>query len=201
MRKGELINTLVSLGILILVAFLFTKFLSFHEQRSNGLDMVFNDPFYHLLKPADLSILIFSITYGSILLYTVMNFKTHGFALRAFVCYAFLLLLRIPSLTLLPLKVHPELIYLKDPFLNELVYPSRITNDLFFSGHVGLMCIFFLISRNRMVFLVLGIIVGISLIIQRVHYSIDVLAAIPFGWLAVKLADLTIRRAGMARIE
>jgi len=200
-RKRELTHTFLALGALILIAFLFTKFLSFHEQRSNQLGWVFNDPAYRLLKPSDLSVLIFSITYGAILLYTALNYKTHGFAIRAFVCYAFLLLLRIPSLSLVPLQVHPELIYLKDPFLNELVYPSRITNDLFFSGHVGLMCIFFLISGKRVVFLILGTVVGVSLVIQRVHYSIDVLAAIPFGWLAVKLADLTIQRLGMIRIE
>jgi membrane-associated phospholipid phosphatase len=200
-RKQEFINTFIVLGLLILVAFFFTRFLEFHEKRTNELALVFDDPAYHLLRPIDLSVLIFSLTYGSIVLYIALNYRTARFALRAILCYAFLLLLRIPTLTFVPLKVHPELIHLRDPFLNELVYPTRITNDLFFSGHVGLMCIFFLISRKRMVFLILGFFVGSSLIIQRVHYSIDVLAAIPFGWLAVKLADMTIQRTLLSRID
>ncbi|MFC2136330.1 phosphatase PAP2-related protein, partial [Bacteroidota bacterium] len=55
--------------------------------------------------------------------------------------------------------------------------------DLFFSGHTSTMFLLFLTagSKNlRMVFLLLTILVAFCVIIQHVHYSIDVIAA-PIG--------------------
>jgi hypothetical protein len=36
---------------------------------------------------------------------------------------------------------------------------------------------------------------------QRVHYSIDVIGAIPFAFLAVRLSDLLRYKMGMQRID
>ena len=193
--------TLLCLAILGLCAVGFTQFLAFHELSSQANGFVVNDPLFHWLPLFDNSIFIFSITYGSILLYAFMNYRSKGFAARAILSYAFVLLLRIQTLTLVSLKVHPDLIYLEDPFLNDLIYPSRITNDLFFSGHVALLCNFAQLSRYKLVFVVLTVILALLLLMQRVHYSIDVLGAIPFSFLAVRLSDLLLHKIGLKRID
>lgn len=89
------------------------------------------------------------------------------------------------TLSLIPLREPLDLIFLEDPFMNDLIYPRRIVRDLFFSGHTALIFSMFLLSGKKLVFLILTIIVGVSLMIQRVHFSIDVFAAIPFAYLAV----------------
>jgi membrane-associated phospholipid phosphatase len=96
-----------------------------------------------------------------------------------------ILLFRILTLSLVPLREPLDLIFLEDPFLNDLIYPGRIVRDLFFSGHTALIFSMFLLSGKKLIFLILTIIVGFSLMIQRVHFSIDVFAAIPFAYLAV----------------
>jgi hypothetical protein len=40
----------------------------------------------------------------------------------------------------------------------------------------------------------LTLLMGFFLMIQRIHYSIDVLAALPFAWLAVWLAGKFLER-------
>jgi hypothetical protein len=201
MIRTELKFTAFSLFVLAISAFVFTQFLFYHEISSNANGIIINDPLFHWLPLHDHSVLIFSVTYGSILVYFALNFKNPGFASRAILSYAFILLLRIPTLTIIPLKVHPDLIFLADPFLNDLIYPSRITNDLFFSGHVALLCIFAQLSRFRWVFIFTTILLALLLLIQRVHYSIDVIGAIPFAFLAVRLSDLLRYKMGMKRID
>ena len=97
-----------------------------------------------------------------------------------------MLLLRILTLSLLPLKESGDIIYLQDPFLNNLIYPGEIDSDLFFSGHTGLILIFFFLSK-KWIFAILAGTIGLLLMIQRVHYSIDIIAALPFSYLIVKL--------------
>jgi membrane-associated phospholipid phosphatase len=60
--------------------------------------------------------------------------------------------------------------------------------DLFFSGHTALVFAIYLLSGKKWPFLLLSIVIGTLLVMQRVHYSIDVIAAFPFAWCAVSLS-------------
>jgi membrane-associated phospholipid phosphatase len=95
---------------------------------------------------------------------------------------------------LLPLREPETLVFLKDPVLNELIYPGEIITDLFFSGHTALVFMLFILSGYRWYFLLLTLLMGVFLMIQRIHYSIDVLAALPFAWLAVWLSGKFLER-------
>jgi hypothetical protein len=193
----ELKFTGITLIVLAISAFVFTQFLQTREEWMNRWGMIIDDPFYDFLPLQEHSSLIFSITYGSVLLYGSINFRNPSFASRAILSYSLILLFRIPTMLLVPLKVHPDLIFLQDPFLNELIYPSKIVNDLFFSGHIALICIFCLVSRFKFIFVILAIVLAVLLLMQRVHYSMDVIGAIPFAWLAVRLSDLLHEKAGL----
>ncbi len=188
MKRSHWKSFIVVSVLLSLMAAVFVRFLAFHEVRAERLNWMFDDPAYHILPVVDSSVLIFSITYGSLIAYlTIYRKVPHAYVLLMST-YAFILLFRIATLSLLPLVVHSDLIYLEDPFLNDWIYPSRIVADLFFSGHTALVFAIYLLSGKKWPFLVLSIVIGTLLVMQRVHYSIDVLAAFPFAWCAVSLS-------------
>jgi membrane-associated phospholipid phosphatase len=188
MKRSHWISFIIVALSLSAIAAVFIQFLAFHEVRAERLNWMFDDPVYHFLPVIDASIVIFSITYGSLFAYLLQYRKTpHAYSLLM-TSYAFILLMRMATLSLVPLVVHSDLIYLEDPFLNDWIYPSRIVTDLFFSGHTALVFAIYLLSGRKCPFLVLSILIGLLLVMQRVHYSIDVLAAFPFAWCAVYLS-------------
>ena len=194
MTRPEIKTLFVSLLFLGCCVLVFIPFMGYHEHRAESLDIVFQDPMFTVLPALDLSLLIFITLYGSIILYCVLNYKENNFIAIVVVCYGFLVLLRMISMSSIPLNHPDSIIYLNDPFLNNLIYPGRIYNDLFFSGHAALFVILYFVSKVRWPFLILGICMSFFVMIQRVHYSIDVLGAIPFGILATILAKKAIHK-------
>lgn len=186
---------IVSLLFLLVCAVLFSMFLPIHEARVDQLLWYFDDPAFLFLPIKDVSIPIFSITYGAIITYAIINRKETYFVSKMAFSYGLLLIFRTLTLTLLPLKEPDTIVYLEDPFLNYFIYEGVIDSDLFFSGHTALVClILFLTHKLKWVFALLGVIIGVLLMIQRVHYSIDILAALPFAFLTVKIVDFAIYR-------
>jgi membrane-associated phospholipid phosphatase len=192
-------TVLSSLIFVILCAVIFTQFLAWNESRANSHGFVFDDPVYAILPLKDLSMWIFTLTYGAIILYAILNRQEHYFFSRAVISYSFILLFRIPSMLILPLKVHPDLIFLQDPFLNDIVYPSKIVNDLFFSGHVALVSALAILSKIKWPFIAIAFLLALSLLVQRVHYSIDILASVPFAWLSVRISQSLLLKYSKAQ--
>jgi membrane-associated phospholipid phosphatase len=67
---------------------------------------------------------------------------------------------------------------------------QTLTKDLFFSGHTATLFILFLVSEKKIiktVFLISTIAVAIAVLLQQVHYSIDVFAAVFFTYACYKL--------------
>lgn len=186
---------IISLSVLLVCAVLFSLFLPFHEARVDKLRWYFNDPAFWILPAKDVSIPIFTITYGSMIAYAFVNWKEKYFISKMAFSYSFLLIFRALTLSVIPLKEPEVIIFLKDPFLNTFIYQGTIDSDLFFSGHTGLIClIFFLTHKGKWFFAIIAVVLGILLMIQRVHYSIDILAALPFAYLSVKMTDFMIYR-------
>jgi membrane-associated phospholipid phosphatase len=185
---------LIALVFLLVAAFIFIRFLEFHEARVNKGGWMFNDPIHPFVPIYDVSLPIFSITYGSVLLYFLLNYKQNHFLARLMIAYGFIIVFRMITMSLVPLKEPDTLVHLEDPFLNNLIYPGRIVTDLFFSGHTAFVFAISILSGKRFVFLGLTILMGVLVMVQRVHYSIDVLAAIPFSWLAAYLTQYILAR-------
>ena len=91
-----------------------------------------------------------------------------------------------------PLEPPRGIILLKDPFFFYVVKPSdMITKDLFFSGHTTTMVLFTLMVENKWlkrVFFVCMLIVPVLILIQHVHYTIDVVLAPFFTYYAYRIA-------------
>lgn len=184
----------LSLLFLLLSARLFTAFLPYHEARVDEVGWRLHDPLYDLLPHLDLSIIIFIVTYGGIVVYGITSYDKKYFLPRILLTYGLICLFRIIALYLLPLKEQPTLILLEDPFLNNFVYPGRIVRDLFFSGHTALLFGLYLASGKRLILLIFALVLGLCLIMQHVHYSIDVVVAIPITYFCFNIAEFMIEK-------
>lgn len=185
--------TAFSLVILlfILFAYLF-NFVLLHLQSQKSI--LFHDPVFDWYSALDISPIIFVLTYGSLLTFMLFNRKSPLHYYWFIKGYAFLLLLRSISVYLLPLECSPQAIPLNDPVLNHLFYPNGYAcNDLFFSGHVAtvfMMALFSVKPKQRLLFYVLTFLTALAVLIQKVHYSVDVLAAPFFVFVGVYLSRL-----------
>ncbi|MCK7522598.1 MAG: hypothetical protein MZV64_35395 [Ignavibacteriales bacterium] len=77
------------------------------------------------------------------------------------------------------------MIILNDPFVELFGTGQTLTKDLFFSGHTATLFIFISCFRKENYqdnFLTSTIAVAIAVLLQHVHYTIDVFAAVFFTY-------------------
>ena len=163
---------------LILISFILLSLPFFFQaiEKRNGIS--FNDYLLSWLPAYDLSIYIFTVIWSMTLL-TFSRFKQDPNIFLTFL-WGFILinLSRFVSIGLIPLNAPADLIPIHDPISNHFYGPKFITKDLFFSGHTAAMFLMFLCLKKRtdkILALLATIIIGIAVLIQHVHYTIDVI--------------------------
>jgi hypothetical protein len=150
-----------------------------------------NDWIQNSFKSIDVSVFIFIITYSPLLIFAGYNIKKPDQIAQMILAYGLLLFARTICIGVLPLCEPNDAIPLNDPFLNNVFYPNGYSPyDLFFSGHVATL---FLLSRIeqhkiRYLFLGLSVVLGILVILQKTHYTIDVLGAYPIAYVLYRLS-------------
>jgi hypothetical protein len=172
----------VAATLIILMAFLvsFSRFLIFVEARSGA---VLPDPVFNWFNAVELNPVIFGLIYGSMLtcfIYLMINYPVR--LLMSLQTYSLLLLVRFVMMYVTPLDPPAGTIDLEDPLIFVVGTGTKITKDLFFSGHTSTMFMLAMLTVNKKlktVFIVNTFIVASFVILQKVHYSIDVLVA-PF---------------------
>ena len=182
------IEFFVTLLLLILFLVLLANFLNYVEARKG---IVLNDPVLNLFEPVDLTWLTFSLIYVSLFIAIIFLIKNPSKLIIAFQAYIILTLVRIAVMYLVPLNPPAGMISLNDPLVEYFGTGQLLTKDLFFSGHTATIFLFYLVSEKKLlkiVFLISTIIVGISVLLQHVHYAIDVVAAPFFALGAYRLA-------------
>lgn len=147
------------------------------EQR-NGIK--FNDYLLQWLPAYDLSLYIF-VTIWSMALLTFHRFKQDPKIFLTFL-WGFILinLSRFVSIGLVPLNPPDNLVAIHDPISNYFYGPKFITKDLFFSGHTAAMFLMFLClkkSSDKLLALIATILIGMAVLVQHVHYTMDVIMA------------------------
>lgn len=178
-NRTELILTLV---LLVIVLTILANFLNYVETR-NGV--VLPDPILNLFNPIDLTWLTFALIYVSLIVGITTLFPEPEKLVFALQLYVFMVIVRIVAMYLLPLNPPAQMILLKDPFVELFGTGKTLTKDLFFSGHTATLFILFLVSQKktiRYIFLISLIIVAVSVLLQHVHYTIDVFAALFFTY-------------------
>lgn len=175
-----LASTLISLA----------NFLNYVEARKG---VVLHDPILNLFNPIDLTWFIFALIYSSLTVAIITLFKTPNQLVFAIQVYAFMVVLRIAAMYLLPLEPPAKMIILNDPFVEFFGTGQSLTKDLFFSGHTATLFILFLVSEKKIIktfFLISTIAVAVAVLLQHVHYTIDVFAAVFFTYACYSLLQV-----------
>ena len=183
---------LVALPIVLLLP----RFFQFIQERP-GLHL--SDPLLERLPAVDLSVPLFTVLYAGVLVGVVWLARRPSLLLRTAQAYVLLLLLRMLTITLLTLEPPSGLVALHDP-ITQVFYPADepFTKDLFFSGHTATLFLFVLAVQGRWLrtFMAMACaVVAIAVLVQHVHYTIDVLTAPVFAWLAWRASAMTVRWA------
>jgi membrane-associated phospholipid phosphatase len=175
-------KTIIALFLVAIILIMLPTFFAFIEKRDG---MVLQDYVLDAIPAMDVSIPTFTIIWSVVLLVFYRIYQNPRLFLL--VAYSFILMcvLRMLTISLLPLNPPPGLIVLKDPIAN-IAYGGNgifITKDLFYSGHTGNMFLFFLCLQHKwdkIIALTASFLVGILVMVQHIHYSIDVIAAFLF---------------------
>lgn len=153
--------------------------------------VVLSDPILAVLPVADLSIPIFVIEYGCALaVLALLAARPARFAV-GILGYGIVIFWRSIAIGLAPLDPPPDLVLLVDPVAAVVGGGPQFTKDLFFSGHTAAMAMFTLTAPKRWARWVFGgftAVIGVMLMIQRVHYAVDVLVALVMAFVAWRIA-------------
>lgn len=182
-RRIEFFVTLPFFG---LVLYSLAFFLAYVEKREG---FAFSDPILTSFPPIDLTWVIFAFLYIGITIAFISLIKNPSRMVLALQSVGVLVILRIIAMYLAPFHPPADTILLRDPFVEYLGTGVTLTKDLFFSGHTATLFLLFLIcedKKTKYILFLSTILVGISVLLQHVHYSIDVFAAPLFAYTAYK---------------
>lgn len=177
---------IISVIVIYLTLHFFSIFLLFAEDRPG---VVMFDPILDLYSAIDLSLPIFFLTYVVLLAALIaLSYYPRCFVI-ALQSYTLMVIFRMISIYLTPIEAPVGIIVLHDPFF--LMGTGRvILKDLFFSGHTATLYLLFLTAQNKKIkYLLLAgtFLVAITILLQKVHYSIDVFIAPFMAYCAFKI--------------
>lgn len=162
------------------------------------------DPLLDHLPAIDVSVPLFVLLYAVLAVAIIALSRHPVLFLRTAQAYVLLLLLRMLSMTLLTLEAPPGWLPLQDP-ISTLFYPGQqpFRKDLFFSGHTATVFLFHLAAPwkpGRWLLLLATLLVGLAVLVQHVHWTVDVLAAPFFAMFAWWVAGHTLDRS-LGRVQ
>lgn len=177
-------KVLVGLFTVIVILSVFPAFFQTIEKRNGFL---LNDPLLRWLAPHNVSLAIFIIIWTICLLMIYRAAQNPRLFIVYLWSFIFLSLFRILTITLVPLDPPVGLVGLVDPISNLFYGAKFVTRDLFFSGHTSSVFLMYLClssRRDKRLALLATALVGSLLLVQHVHYTLDVLGALVFAWIA-----------------
>ena len=173
-------------GILLVITIL-SSFPVFFQTIEKRHGILLHDRLLEAISPHNVSLAIFIIIWAVSLL-SIFRAAQHPYMFLTFVwAYILLSIFRVLTITLVPLEPPIGLIGLVDPLSNFFYGDKFVTRDLFFSGHTSSVFLLYLCipgKLDKMVVLVASFCVGALLLVQHVHYTLDVMAAPVFAWIA-----------------
>ncbi len=190
--------TVIALAVVVIGL---VRFLLWNEARPGA---PLSDPLLAMFRPVDVSWLIFLLIYSCIGAAIIQLARDPFQLLRALQSYILVLLFRITTIWLVPLEPPAAIISLNDPLVQFFGgLSTTIDKDLFFSGHTAILFLLSLYLPGRLIrcmYLLGTIVVAGLLLLQHVHYTIDVLAAFPFAYAAYRITGrLTLGISKMHR--
>lgn len=183
---------LLSLCAALIALKLSGDFLNYNEQRDAGIQL--NDWVLNMLTPKNIAIPLFAITWLSIVTGVLVSFTKTRSAMYMLWSIVFIVAFRCFIMYLFPLLPPEGIIPLEDPIVEFCFYSDKVlVKDLFFSGHTANVALVAFVVPNALlkrIVAVAAVIVAFLLLVQHVHYTIDVIAAPFFSYLSYKCAQL-----------
>ena len=173
---------------LLITVSLLPLFFQFIEIREG---IVLNDILLNHIPSHNVSLLLFITIWPVILLSLWRAVNNPAICYLLLSSFTLLTLFRVFCLYLVPLNPPPGLIVLNDPLSNFFYGANFITKDLFFSGHTATIFLMYLCLRkkaDKYYALFATIMVAILVLVQHIHYSIDVIAAPLFTYIVFQVA-------------
>ena len=117
--------------------------------------------------------------------------------MQFFYAYIFFIITRSTCLVFVPLDPPVGIVELRDPLTNIFYGGSFMMRDLFYSGHtcaVVIICLLLPKRSDKIILLIASFVLGVLLLVQHVHYTIDVLAAFPFAFICVRAGNFIAKK-------
>lgn len=179
--RGSRVEMTVSAISLGLVLFAIARILPIVESRPGA---ALSDPLLAFAGPFDVTWPIFIVLYTTILSSAFVLLHYPLLFVQGMRAFALVMLFRMACMIALPLDPPSTMIPLNDPIIQLAGGATEaFTRDLFFSGHTATMVLLALLMPTTLLRRIVGLLavcVAVGVLIQHVHYSVDVLVA-PFA--------------------
>jgi hypothetical protein len=182
-RRQIMIGTSIMLAIVYILPFFFN-----YIEKRNGA--ILNDWVLAHVPPHNVSGFIFAIIWGMIVLTIVRAINRPPIYINYCWTLIFVSLARLSCIAIFSLDPPRGLIPLTDPLTGVFYGEALITKDLFFSGHTATLVLIALSLEKRsdkIIGILATIAVACLLVVQHIHYTIDILAAPIFTYLCFRL--------------
>jgi hypothetical protein len=180
---------------MLVVLFVFTYFyFDYIQHLPHGT--VLDDWVLRKLPPKDVSkpIVLFE---ASVFILLFIRCSTNPVMFLTFVISSIMIYAtRDITIGMTQLRAPVGIIELKDPIASMVYKSGFVTRDLFYSGHVSFVFLIYLCSKNRVdkyYVLLAAVFIGILVLIQHVHYVIDVISAPFFSFVCFWMAKRILR--------
>jgi hypothetical protein len=186
----------ISLVFALMVIVIIPSFMQFIQLREGVL---LSDYILEMILPLDVSHLLFILLYSMIILSIIVLTPCPFLLLTAIQSYLSMTVLRLLCIYFIPLEPPLGLQNLSDPIIDYLIATSghAITKDLFFSGHTATAVLLYLLMPLKFIkkiFLAIALSIGGLLLVQHIHYTIDVLAAPLFAWASYRFVSKRLQK-------
>ena len=165
--------------LMTIISFMLPSFFNLIQKRDGTL---LNDWVLAAIPAHNVSWAIFTVIWGIGFYALWRGIEKPTIYITYLWTFIFITILRVLAISLVPLEPPTGLIVLTDPLTAVFYGRSTITKDLFFSGHTSILFLAFLCLErkwDKILSLIATCIVACLLLIQHVHYTVDIIAA-PF---------------------
>jgi hypothetical protein len=152
----------------------------FFEYIAKKPGISLNDTLLLTLPTYDLSVPIFLLIYSTILASVWIHRWDPRIILVGLSTYCLVTTMRMATIYAFTLEPPRGWIPLLDPFVSVLAYDHYFAKDLFFSGHIATLCCTIYVEPIKLfksIKIITSLAVAVMLLIQHIHYSIDIAAA------------------------
>jgi len=198
--SNQLFRLNLIVGVVILISILtFTSFFFDYVENCPG-GVVINDWVLKKLPSMDVSLPIVVFESSSVVLFLMRSTTNPLMCIKFLIAFLLVVTFRIITIGLTQFNAPIGLIDLQDPIGSAVYRSGFVERDLFYSGHTAILFLIFLCSvkaLDKYYVLFATVIVGILLLIQHVHYTVDVVSAPFFAFVSFSLSKKWLNFQGI----